>query len=155
MDILNDRVRTTAKPALLETAYDLIIENATRAGASNVLSDLAALLQAEAEVFQVEIESKRKELPAGKTKLKAAHVAKQVADIYAETLGQRPTAGSIGQGLGSTAYSKAVVEIFDILGVEGNAIEFARDTASRCTDEAAKAAYDARRSKRPMRWFLS
>ena len=150
-EVIDKEIRGRARNQPLETAFDLILENGIRAGVTNVLDEYLKLLNAEIDEYLKRIESARSEWPEGKTKPQSIHVARQIATIYAECMGKKPTYGTTN-GVASTSYSKAVEAIFEVLGIK-NAADSADAAASEYTGDIAAQAKKDRDSKQVPLWL--
>lgn len=134
-EVIDKEIRGRARNQPLETAFDLILDNGIRAGVTNVLDEYLKLLNAEIDEYLKRIESARSDWPEGKTKPHSIYVAKEIAEIYVECMGEKPTYGT-NAGVPSTSYSKAVEAIFEVLGIK-NAADSANAAANKYTDESA------------------
>lgn len=131
---LDQQIKNEIRKRPLETAFSLVLDNAARAGATNIISELSNLLHVELEKYNKRIIASKADWPKGKNKSKPVVVARSIAEVYVIHMGMKPSYGTNENGP-STAYSKAVESIFQILGIESNSDEAAKYAAKECTPE--------------------
>lgn len=131
---LDRQVRHEIRRMPLKTAYDLVLDNAARVGAISIISKFSGLLFLGLIEYNNRITEAKEIWPKGKSKPKPVKVARAIAEVYVIHMEERPSYGT-NANAPSTAYSKAVERIFQILGIEANSSEAAKYAVNECTPE--------------------
>ena len=158
-EVIDTEIRRRARNQTLETAFDLILYNGIRAGVTNVLDEYLKLLNAETDEYLKRIKDAEIKWPKGKTMPQSIHVARQIAKIYVEYIGKKPTygtnSGAKNVGMADTTYSIAVEAIFKALDISKNTADSAKDAANEYTDDSAAQAKKDRDSEQARLWLKS